>query len=160
MRRTSAAGERRVGQDDGYTLVELLVVIAVLAAIVMLASPMLPTLSGQRLQLQAELVGEALRNARAQAIRDNREVLVEIDVAQGVVSESGGRELARLAPEVQLGLVAAATERVDAETGGIRFLPDGSSSGGELVLARDGRRLAVRVDWFDGSVEIGRADGL
>ena len=154
----SATGDRH--REAGYTLIELLVVLAILAFVVVLVTPMFERLAGPRLDLQAEAVGQALRAARAGAIRDNREVLVAIDTGDGTVTEAGGRELARIAPGVEIGLVAAVTERLGETTGGVRFWPDGSSSGAALTLGHGGRRVTLGVDWFDGSINIQRADGF
>jgi len=40
------------------------------------------------------------------------------------------------------------------DTGGIRFFPDGSSTGGRISVARGQRTLVVEVDWLLGRVSV------
>lgn len=156
MRPTSPTGRRPRGAAEGYTLIELLVVLSIVAALAALATPMVSGLAGPRIDQQAAAVGEAFRAARAQAIGENREIVVAIDTGRGIVWSAAGGELVRLAPGIELGLVTASTERIAAATGGIRFLPDGSASGGAVTLAQGALHATVEVDWFDGSVEVRR----
>ena len=45
-------------------------------------------------------------------------------------------------------------ERQSATLGDIRFNPDGSSTGGRIVLADGSRKIAVGVDWLTGRVTV------
>jgi len=56
-------------------------------------------------------------------------------------------------------LATAAEEQESPRIGRIRFYPDGSASGGGVLLSRDGERLAVLVDWLTGTVEVHRDVG-
>ncbi len=51
-------------------------------------------------------------------------------------------------------LTTAQTELFGTGGGAIRFFPDGTSTGGGVEIARDGRRFLVTVDWLTGRVEI------
>ena len=62
----------------------------------------------------------------------------------GVEPAFGGQP--RLAVAAQLG---AWTER-SGDLGGIRFYPDGQSSGGEIALTLDGRSARIAVNWLTG----------
>jgi general secretion pathway protein H len=55
---------------------------------------------------------------------------------------------------LSIGLLTVNGERDSAILGNIRFNPDGSSSGGRIVLADGTRRIAVGVDWLTGRVVI------
>ena len=46
-------------------------------------------------------------------------------------------------------VVVAETER-SGDVGGIRFYPDGQSSGGEIALTLDGRSARIAVNWLTG----------
>jgi general secretion pathway protein H len=80
-------------------------------------------------------------------------VLSRIDLAQGVVSSGAGGPLIRVAPGVKMQLVQSSKE-MRSDGGGIRFLPDGRSSGGVLTLS--GRQTAYRisVNWLTAGVVI------
>ena len=153
---TLRTGKPQAHRSHGYTFVELLVVLSILAGIAVLATPVLSGLSGPRLDRHAATVGEVLRAARSRAIGENREVVVAIDTAAGIISDATGSERLRLPPGIEIGLVTAGAERIGAATGGIRFYPDGSATGGAVTLAREGLGAIVEVDWFDGSVEVRR----
>jgi Tfp pilus assembly protein FimT len=120
----SAAGEaRRAASEAGATLLEMLVVLGVLTLTAGLVYPNLKrplaTLAPEacRAALEADL-----RTARAEAIRQDR--TTEIDfAADGRTYSVDGRSV-RLSDSVRL---AADVDR-------IRFDPDGSSSGGQLLI--------------------------
>jgi general secretion pathway protein H len=52
-------------------------------------------------------------------------------------------------------LTVAETERV-ANIGGIRFFPDGQSSGGEIALTLEGRSARIAVNWLTGEPQLNR----
>jgi general secretion pathway protein H len=56
-----------------------------------------------------------------------------------------------------LALLTVSGERRNAETGGIRFNPDGSSTGGRVSIGDGRRSIAVGVDWLTGRVSVADA---
>ena len=141
--RMSRAGNGRcvgTGTAGGFTLVELLVVMTVMAAVAALATPMLDRVA-PRLELRAAAqdLGTALRAARSAALRDNRETVVLIDVE---------RRLFRT------GSAGPASFLPDEARGRVRFYPDGTSTGGEVRLRRGSADYTVGIDWFDGTVRV------
>jgi hypothetical protein len=59
-----------------------------------------------------------------------------------------------LAPQIAIAVTSAATEVIGPTRAAIRFLGDGSATGGQIALS-DGRRGAtVAVDWLTGRVSI------
>jgi general secretion pathway protein H len=94
----------------------------------------------------------ALRVARATAIRDNADAVFLLDVRNRVFKAPGA---AGALPEaVTVTLVGAANERVDKDTGGIRFYSDGSSSGGRITVETGARTFRIGVDWLTGRVSV------
>ncbi|HYP63998.1 MAG TPA: GspH/FimT family protein, partial [Acidocella sp.] len=51
-------------------------------------------------------------------------------------------------------LPASVTATIQAPPVGIVFAPDGSASGGRVVLDGPGQELAVSADWLTGQVQI------
>jgi hypothetical protein len=43
---------------------------------------------------------------------------------------------------------------IDDQRGTILFYPDGSSSGGEIKLSRNGRVMQVTTSWLNGHIEL------
>jgi general secretion pathway protein H len=149
--------ERHQSPAAGFTLIELLVVLAILGMTLALftayRSPWSRTLSvdGAASQLAADL-----RLARSQAIAGNRPVLVSIDMP-GHQYRVGAGDVRHIPGELRMELLTIANERQSERIADIRFNPDGSSTGGRIVLVDDHRHIDVGVDWLTGRVSI--ADG-
>lgn len=121
-------------------MLELLVVLLIAASAVALVMPQLP---GARLPILlkggARELAAALRASRSEAIARQREVAFTLDPATR----------ARLEP--------LTVEIAGGADGAIRFFPDGSSSGGRIVLAAAGRTASVEVHWLTGKVAIAQS---
>jgi general secretion pathway protein H len=139
----------------GFTLLELLVVLAI-AGLLMAAVPPLisAVIPGTELKGATRQLAVSLRHARFSAI--SRGVPVEITFI--------GAEPARYVindKEEQL-LPRGATLRIrthDNEVTGddpfrLRFFPDGSSNGANILLRREQHNYTVSVDWLMGKIRI------
>ena len=94
-------------------------------------------------------VAGALRLARTRAIATNRPALVRFDAARGRF-QVGGDAVRSLPAGIAMDVVTAAAQGAE-----IRFLPDGSSTGGRVDLVGEGRAAQVAVDWLTGRVSVG-----
>ena len=150
--RTSPAG-RRPGAA-GFTLFELLIVLLIMGLITALAVPYFGRLA-PRLEAKASAreVVSMLREARGLAIRDNREVVVVVDLAERSMALDAGKRL-DFAPRLDLRLLTGTAELIDGGSGRIRFYPDGTSTGGRVTVSDDGRDYNVRIDWLTGRVAV------
>jgi general secretion pathway protein H len=110
------------------------------------------------LRAAAEEIAALLRSDRNSAIRERREVLSQIDVAEGVVASTSLQRAVRVPPGVRIEFVQSSNEVRDGGEGGIRFLPDGRSSGGALSLQRDDALYRISVNWLTGSVLVSAPD--
>ena len=128
----------------------------VVAALLVSLSPILVdrVISERRVEAAAREIADTMRQARGFAIRDNRSQFVTIDVGARVAAIGGTRTQHRLPDEAQIRLIVADVEQVNAEAGRIRFFPDGTSTGGKVVITSTQQSLAVVVDWFDGRVRL------
>jgi general secretion pathway protein H len=155
--RDNPTPSRRVSPSAGFTLIEMIMVLAVLGLTLVLVgayrAPWSRTLSadGAASQLAADL-----RLARSQAIASNRPVLVNVDLL-GHQYRVGAGDIRHIPGELRIQLLTIANERQSEHVADIRFNPDGSSTGGRIVLADDRRRIDIGVDWLTGRVSI--ADG-
>ncbi|HMR31468.1 MAG TPA: prepilin-type N-terminal cleavage/methylation domain-containing protein [Geminicoccaceae bacterium] len=137
MRRTSRAASAELpvlharDRARGFTLVELLVVLTLLALASAIVLPRFMASAGPNARMQAALVASKLRDARREAVASARPIAVPIDAAGVEATGPDGRRL----PE-------------------ILFFPDGSSSGAVLIVEVDRRRALIEVDDLTGSVRL------
>ncbi len=141
------AGVRRLGADDGATLLEMLVVMSLLT---LATGIVFPNLRRPYETLAAETARSAvvadLRTARAQAIRADRPVAFEI--APDGRTYGWGERRVRL----------PGAARLAASTGSILFSAGGASNDANLaVIQRNGRRYGFAVDGSTGLVRLDRA---
>lgn len=140
----------------GFTLIEILVVLAIMGVvlgIVLGRGPLRST--GLQARAAAGALAQTLRAARAQAIADDHDVAVAIDPRRRVFAMDGGppRQLAE-------GLSISVLPPTLPGPGSvrlIRFSPDGSATGGQVLLGSGHRRLGVSVEWLTGQVSVADA---
>ena len=135
---------------SGFTLVEMLVVMTIMALVAAIALPPL-TDRPETLLLETtarDLAG-ALRLTRATAIAQNIDNALDIDVDRRTFQSSVIR-LQSFAPGVVAELKVAEPERVTASPGAFRFFPDGSSTGGDIVLRLRDMEARICVNWLTG----------
>jgi general secretion pathway protein H len=149
---TSRAGDGRLA--TGFTLLELLIVLAILGLTTALAVPMFSrAMPDLQAKAAARDVAAMLRSARSLAITENREVTVAVDLDRHSVDLAGVRS-ETVKPGIGLDLYSAMEELIDRGAGRIRFYPDGTSTGGRVGLSTATHRYEVIVDWISGGVMI------
>ena len=142
----------------GFTMVELLVVMAIAALLLTAVPPLISAaFPGVELKAAARRTAAALRLARETAIRTGADAALVVDVQERTFALTGMRTLS-LPSQVHVKLNAASREMLDDQRGAVRFFPDGSSTGGVIVLTRDtangGAGYQVGVNWLTGRVRM------
>jgi general secretion pathway protein H len=141
---------------EGFTLVELIVVLAILAGLAALVAPSVSrTVASARMRTAASDVRSTFARARALSVASARERSAVFDLSKGEFGVDN--EAVRILPEtVRLGVVLPGGERRDNGSVRIRFFPDGCGEEVEIsVTARDGGVLRVTVDPLTGLSEAG-----
>ncbi len=137
----------------GFTLLELLVAIAVAALVLTVVPPMLSR--GYETMAYRAAVRElvaGLKGARRAAMETGRSVAFVVDTAARRFGVDGALT-GELPPAVQVRLTVADREIDSSERGAIRFYPDGGATGGSIQLLRSGGGgVRLRVDWLLGTV--------
>ena len=142
-------------QCTGFTLVEVLIVLAIMVAIIAILVPI-----GGRPRQHAQLaagareVAEGLRLTRSRAILNSRPAAFLIDVRQNVFRVAGAAAPEELPPGVNVALLTTTDATNGTSVGAIRFYPDGSSTGGGVTLSAAGEAYLVGVDWLTGGISI------
>jgi general secretion pathway protein H len=142
-----------VRAERGFTLVELLVVLALvglLAALVPLAFDRLRESAHYRDTVRAVLTD--IRQARHRALAEGREVRFGIDILARTYGLEG-RPPRTLPEPLRLRATVADVEVSADQKAAIRFLPDGGATGGSIEILRpSGAGARLTVDWLSGSV--------
>lgn len=139
----------------GYTLFELLIVMAVLGVAVSLAVPRFSTaLGGVRLEMVAEELAIELRRTRNRAISQGREVAFRLDFDERSYGPVDGAMLRQLPAEVGLALQDHLGGTNRQGSGQILFFPDGSATGGRILIGKETDFLTLHVDWLTGRVHL------
>jgi general secretion pathway protein H len=147
-----------VGASRGFTLIELVVVLAIVGLVLALVPGLLlRPQPGLDIEVAARALADGLRQTRSQAMLRNREEVFAIDVEQGLFRAGRDRALRQLDRDIELRLYTAEAEQLSGDSGRIRFFPDGSSTGGAIDLRLADQESRVSVDWLTGQVEIARA---
>jgi general secretion pathway protein H len=139
----------------GFTLIELMIALAVIAALLAIFIPGTAHQAGHaELASTVRTIGSALRTTRMHAIAANEPDVFVVDV-QNARYRAGARARAQALPTgIHVLLYTTQDETLSAMAGAIRFFPDGSSSGGGLTIGNGHDRYDVRVDWLTGGISI------
>ena len=139
------------GDEGGFTLLELLVTLALAGLIAGLGLPYLAGReTGWQLNADARLLASELRAARGTALANRTRTIVRIDlVTPGVRSASGAYSKFTAAEQLRAVTAKGTPGQATVE---IAFAADGSSSGGEVVLQAGNQTRYVQVDWLTGAV--------
>lgn len=141
--------------EAGFTLLEMLLVVAILALATAVAMPILARPSdGVRLQATARNLINALRLTRAMAIARNTGVALAIDVDKRTFASPAIRTQS-FGPDIMAEVKFAEPERMARSTGGFGFFPDGSSTGGDVHLRLRGNEAKICVNWLTGEAQLG-----
>ncbi len=144
-----------LARQGGFTIIELLVVMVIMAMAYTLAGPMVSSgVSGTELKASARQLAAGLRKARSDAIARRQESTVTVDVENHQFQLSGDPRVYRLPKSVAVKLFTAQSELVGGAAGSVRFFPDGGSTGGRITLSANARNYDVDIDWLTGQVAI------
>jgi general secretion pathway protein H len=140
--------------ERGFSLLELVVVLAILALAAAAAVPRLQgSTASQGVRTAAERLAGTLRTTRAEVLRTSTEKAVMFDPQTRAYWSD-----AEPAPRAVEGRLAIRFEDDGFDWAGtnraIRFRPDGSATGGIIVLDDGSTQARIAVDWMTGSATL------
>lgn len=150
MRLTSAA--TRTERNAGFTLIEMMAVMMIIALVAGLAVTMAPGTGRPRLEGVALQTAALFRRERLGAILTARDRVVSIDGDSRAFVGDGGDRVA-IPRDVLVDILGVDEQRSGRQTV-VRFLPDGASSGTVVKLSRAGTVYEIWVNWYTGSVTL------
>ena len=147
------------GQVRGFTLVELMVVMVIIALVMgLVGTSMSRSISSAEARAASRTLVASLRYTRARAIIDKKEQVFQVDTDNRSY-QAPGRKQINLPEGVDLTITTARTEVTSEAISGIRFFPDGGSTGGHIELTVNEREYRVNVAWLTGETKLERAEG-
>lgn len=143
----------------GYSLLEILIVLTILALISGLTPVAYSTIAPalQTRELATEMAA-LLRDAQSRALHEGQDVTVFIDIDNRRVWFEGEDTETTWSDKISVVAIVAASQQRSESIGGIRFFSDGGSTGGRLRFLSNGREYNVDVDWLLGVVQVTRLD--
>ena len=150
---------RKPGGSRGFTLVELMVVMVIVALVLALVgTSMSRSISGAEARAASRKIVASLRYTRARAIIDKAEQVFEVDIEKRSYT-APGRDEVNLPEGVDVTITTARSEVTSEAVSGIRFFPDGGSTGGHIELTINEKEYRVNVAWLTGETRLERAEG-
>ena len=148
---TLAAGSNWPARSRGFTLLETLVVLVILAMALAVVVPAVSRGLGTSLHEVARDMHSGLRQARNQAVGLQHSVVFVLDLHEHAFSVGAGD--ARSIPQhFELHARTADSEMRDGRAG-IRFYPDGSATGGRVGISQGEDYVWLEVDWLTGRID-------
>lgn len=143
-----------VADIRGFTLVELLVVLVIATLVLALVGTSISrSINGAELRTAARKMAASMRYTRTRAILDKQERVFLVDTENRSYTAPKREEV--ILPEgMEVTLMTARSELTAETVGGIRFYPDGGSTGGFVELDANGRIYRINVAWLTGEASL------
>ena len=152
---------RRAGAEDGFTLLEM---VCVLAIVGLLAAVLLPNIPRQtsrsRLEAYAIEAATLLKADRNAAIRRRLDVTTQVDAPSRSLRSGASGQTVRVPEDVRFETLLPRNCDNRPVVASISFFASGMSCGGVIVLARLDAGYEIRVNWLTGRIEVVPSAGL
>jgi general secretion pathway protein H len=142
----------RIDGKAGFTLIEMMAVMTIVALIASLSITMIPGSGRSALKAVAMDAMALLRRERLGAILTGRERHVSLDAKRRLLVGEGGNKVV-IPADINVDILGE-----DAVWSGRQavalFHADGASSGAVVRFSREKLEYEIRVDWYTGSVAV------
>jgi general secretion pathway protein H len=155
IRRTRVGKTRAESAEAGFTMLEMVCVLAIAALLAAILLPRLPgATSRPRLEAYAVEVAALLKADRNAALWQRASVDAVVDARERTVRSGSSARVVQLPDDVVFD--ALLPERCNGKPAfsAISFFATGMSCGGAIRLTRLGSGFEVRVNWLTGGVDI------
>ena len=126
-------------------------------ALALVGTSISQSISGAEMRQAARKVTAGLRYTRTKAIISKSEQVFLLDT-ESRQFQAADRQPVTLPEGMNLELNTARSELTSETAGGIRFYPDGGSTGGNVRLEANGRIYRVNVTWLTGEAALERVE--
>jgi len=152
---TIESGGEVFSRQNGFTLLEMACVLAIVALLAAILLPYVPHgTTRPQLGAYALEVATVLKLDRMAAIRNRRPVATQVDARTRSLRSGATGQLLRLPDDVELNALLPGSCDERAAFSSINFFPSGMSCGGTIALTRSGVGYEIRVNWLTGGVDV------
>lgn len=138
----------------GFSLVELMVVMLIASMMFALVGVSISrSIEGAEIRNASREIVAGIRHTRGQAIIQRQQQVFHVD-ADAKTWTAAGREPVKIPEGLDITIDTARSELTGENAGGIRFYPDGASTGGSVELLANERTWKVEVSWLTGEVSL------
>ncbi len=138
-------------KNNGYTLIELIVVLMLISlSLGIVAVNFAKVLPGAKLKSVVRELSATLRQAKNTARINSEEVVVSVDM-DAKVYLYGNREKS-FPVGVNVHVFDPIDGELDSDIWDVVYHPDGSSTGGEIIISNEKRAFSIEIDPLVGSV--------
>ncbi|MEW8029261.1 MAG: prepilin-type N-terminal cleavage/methylation domain-containing protein [Candidatus Thiodiazotropha sp.] len=143
--------------SKGFTLIEVMLTLVVLALLVSLTPPLFEkAFPSLKLKAATRDLAQEIRYIQQTAILTGVPSKVRFDIDNNAYQSDhvNSGEVRHLPEGLQFTLYKSATTTLGEPVLVFEFFPDGSSTGGILILDNGGQRFAIAVDWLTSRVRV------
>lgn len=138
----------------GFSLIELMVVMVLVSLLFAVVGVSISrSIGGAEIRNAAREITAGIRHTRGQAIIQRQPQVFVVD-ADARTWRAAGKSAVKLPDGLEITLETARSEMTGENAGGIRFYPDGASTGGSVKLLAQQREWVINVAWLTGEVSI------
>lgn len=141
-------------RDRGFSILEMIVVLAIVGMAMTVVPAIMAGLEGSRLRAASDELVWRLREARNEAMRGNGASELVLNLADRTYATTANASPRTLPTVVDAVEVAPAVLR---QTGGIvriRFLSDGTATPARITLRHGSSTGVIAIDWLTGVVRL------
>jgi general secretion pathway protein H len=141
--------------QDGFTLLETVCVMAIIAMLAAVLLPLLPRATSRpRLEAYAMETAALLNRDRTAAMRRRVPVSTQVDTVSRSIRSGSSPRIVSIPNDVSIDAVLPQRCNDAPTRQTINFFATGMSCGGTITLSRLGAGYEVRVNWVTGGIEI------
>lgn len=145
----------RSSGEAGFTLLEMVCVLAIMALLVAISLPRVPmSTSRPKLEAYAIQIATLLKADRNAALGRRLAVGAVVDAPGRTIRAGSSARFIRVPDDVEFDALLPQRCNGRYVPSTITFLPSGMSCGGAIRLTRFGTGFDVRVNWLTGGVDI------
>ena len=135
-------------------LLDMALAITILMVLFAVAWPIIGRNTNNAQQMATAMeIANLLKADRVIATRDGLRTVTRVDLAARTVTSTAGRRV--YIPDDLAVEITTSQECIEgAQRFSIAFSPSGSSCGGVILLKKNGRAYAVRLNWLSGMVDV------